>query len=182
MARMSIEESFAASRRTSETRCWSDDVERKLILMLYSPPEALLQSAAAAANEPEGSGNTYQLSVTGPLLEEPQAAKCGDREDRGCRAKRARASTLSAAWVRSGPCRVSESTSTSRASPRQPLSVLRVVGETLALVALIGSQVTRNLRSAEARSDRFRTKRARPPSRTAARCRAGAGRSRAIRG
>ena len=34
IARMSIDESLAARRRTSETRCWSDEVERKLILML----------------------------------------------------------------------------------------------------------------------------------------------------
>ena len=34
MARMSIDESFAASRRTSDTRCWSDEVERKLILIV----------------------------------------------------------------------------------------------------------------------------------------------------
>ena len=71
---MSIDESLAASRRTSETRCWSDAVERKLILMLYFPPEALLQPAAALANDPDGSGNTYQLSVTGPLPEPPQPA------------------------------------------------------------------------------------------------------------
>ncbi len=74
MARMSIDESWAASRRTSETRCWSEDVERKLILMLYLPPEAAEQSDAALANEPEGSGKTYQFSVTGPLLEPPHAA------------------------------------------------------------------------------------------------------------
>ena len=42
--------------------------------MLYLPPESLLQLAAAAANEPEGSGNTYQLMVTGPLPEPPQPA------------------------------------------------------------------------------------------------------------
>src|SRR5947209_1669649 len=75
MARMSIEESLAARRRTSETRCWSEEVERKLILMLYAPPEALLQSAAAVANDPDGSGKTYQLSVTGPLPDEPQPAR-----------------------------------------------------------------------------------------------------------
>lgn len=63
---------MAARRRTSDTRCWSEEVERKLILMLYLPPDALLQSAAAVANEPDGSGNTYQLTATGPLLEEPQ--------------------------------------------------------------------------------------------------------------
>ena len=39
--------------------------------MLYFPPEAAEQSDAALANEPEGSGKTYQLSVTGPLLDEP---------------------------------------------------------------------------------------------------------------
>ncbi len=71
IARMSIEESFAASRRTSDTRCWSEAVERKLIAMLYLPPDALLQALAAAANDPDGSGNTYQLSVMGPLLAEP---------------------------------------------------------------------------------------------------------------
>ena len=37
-------ESPAASRRTSDTRCWSDEVERKLILMLYLPPEAVEHS------------------------------------------------------------------------------------------------------------------------------------------
>ncbi len=43
--------------------------------MLYLPPEALLHDAAAAANEPDGSGNTYQFNVTGPLpLEDPQPA------------------------------------------------------------------------------------------------------------
>ncbi len=41
--------------------------------MLYWPPESLLQAAAALANEPEGSGNTYQLSVGGPLPDEPHA-------------------------------------------------------------------------------------------------------------
>src|SRR5437868_10377172 len=74
MARMSIDESFAANRRTSETRCWSEEVERKLILMLYLPPEPAEHSCAALANEPEGSGKTYQFSVTGPLPEPPQAA------------------------------------------------------------------------------------------------------------
>jgi hypothetical protein len=49
-------------------------VERKLILMVYSPCEAALQSAAALANEPEGYRNTYQLSVTGPFVDEPHAA------------------------------------------------------------------------------------------------------------
>src|SRR5437588_10030036 len=34
IARMSIDESFAASLRTSETRCWSDAVERKLMAIL----------------------------------------------------------------------------------------------------------------------------------------------------
>src|SRR2546429_6219965 len=44
--------------------------------MLYAPPDALLQLVAAAANEPDGSGNTYQLSVTGPFeLDEPHAAR-----------------------------------------------------------------------------------------------------------
>ena len=74
IARMSIEGSLAASRRTSDTRCWSEDVERKLILIVYLPCEAAEQSAAALANEPEGSGNTYQFSVTGPLPDEPHAA------------------------------------------------------------------------------------------------------------
>ena len=60
--------------RTSDTRCWSDEVERKLILIWYWPCEAALQSDAAFANEPDGSGNTYQLSVTGPLLDDPQPA------------------------------------------------------------------------------------------------------------
>ena len=45
-----------------------------LILMVYTTPEALLHAAAAAANEPDGSGKAYQWSVTGPLPEEPQAA------------------------------------------------------------------------------------------------------------
>jgi hypothetical protein len=36
-------------------------------LIVYLPPDALEQFAAAAANEPEGSGNTYQFKVTGPL-------------------------------------------------------------------------------------------------------------------
>jgi hypothetical protein len=49
-------------------------VERKLIWMLYFPPEPAEQSCAALANEPEGSGKTYQFNVTGPLLEDPQAA------------------------------------------------------------------------------------------------------------
>jgi hypothetical protein len=40
--------------------------------MLCLPPDTLLQSDAAVANEPQGSGNTYQLSVTGPLPEDPQ--------------------------------------------------------------------------------------------------------------
>src|ERR1700734_1106363 len=64
IARMSIDESPAASRRTSETRCWSDDVERKLIAMLYLPPESFEHCWAAFANEPDGSGNTYQVRVT----------------------------------------------------------------------------------------------------------------------
>src|ERR1019366_4014389 len=75
IARMSIEESLAASRRTSDTRCWSDAVESRLMLIVYLPPEAALQALAAAANDPEGSGNTYQLSATGPLaLDPPHAA------------------------------------------------------------------------------------------------------------
>ena len=74
IARMSIEESFAASLRTSDTRCPSEDVERKLILMLYLPPDCWLHCVAAAWNEPEGSGNTYQLIVTGPFFADPQAA------------------------------------------------------------------------------------------------------------
>jgi hypothetical protein len=40
----------------------------------YAPWELAEQSAAALANEPDGSGNTYQFSVTGPLPDEPQAA------------------------------------------------------------------------------------------------------------
>jgi hypothetical protein len=43
-------------------------------LIVYLPPEALEQSAAALANDPEGSGNTYQLIVTGPFDDEPHAA------------------------------------------------------------------------------------------------------------
>jgi hypothetical protein len=39
------------------------------------PCEFWLHPVAAAWNEPEGSGKTYQLSVTGPLLEESQAAR-----------------------------------------------------------------------------------------------------------
>jgi len=70
---MSIEESLAARRLTRETLCWSDDVERKLMLILYAPCELLLHSVAAAWNEPDGSGKTYQLSVTGPLPDEPHA-------------------------------------------------------------------------------------------------------------
>src|SRR5690242_21189007 len=61
MARMSIAESFAASRRTSETRCWSDEVDSRLMLILYLPPDALVQLFAAAWNDPDGSGKTYQL-------------------------------------------------------------------------------------------------------------------------
>jgi hypothetical protein len=38
------------------------------------PPDAALQALAAAAKDPEGSGNTYQLRVTGPFPEEPQPA------------------------------------------------------------------------------------------------------------
>jgi hypothetical protein len=49
-------------------------VERKLILIVYAPWEPALQAEAALANEPDGSGNTYQFRVTGPLLDEPQAA------------------------------------------------------------------------------------------------------------
>src|SRR5438270_12590330 len=65
MARMSIAESLAASRRTSDTRCWSDEVDSRLMLILYLPPEALVQLLAAVWNDPDGSGNTYQLSVGG---------------------------------------------------------------------------------------------------------------------
>jgi hypothetical protein len=43
-------------------------------LIVYLPPDAALHSEAAFANDPDGSGNTYQLSVGGPLLEEPQPA------------------------------------------------------------------------------------------------------------
>ena len=67
-------ESFAASRRTSDTRCWSDEVDSRLILMLYLPPEALLQLLAAVWKDPEGSGKTYQLRVGVPPLEDPHAA------------------------------------------------------------------------------------------------------------
>jgi hypothetical protein len=70
---MSIELSLAASRRTSWTRCESESVGSRLIAILYRPPDAAVHSAAALANDPDGSGNTYQVSVGGPeLLDPPQ--------------------------------------------------------------------------------------------------------------
>src|ERR1700752_2227911 len=47
IARMSIDGSFAARRRTRDTRCWSDEVDRKLMAILYFPFDAALQFAAA---------------------------------------------------------------------------------------------------------------------------------------
>jgi hypothetical protein len=47
-------------------------------LIVYLPPELFAQSAAALANEPDGSGNTYQFRVTGPLLDDPQLASRTD--------------------------------------------------------------------------------------------------------
>ena len=44
------------------------------MLILYLPPDALEQPAAADANEPEGSGNTYQFRVVCRLELPPQAA------------------------------------------------------------------------------------------------------------
>jgi hypothetical protein len=39
------------------------------------PPDAVLQAVAAPWNDPDGSGNTYQLSVTGrPLPDDPHPA------------------------------------------------------------------------------------------------------------
>jgi hypothetical protein len=46
-----------------------------LIAILYLPSELAEQSEAALANDPDGSGNTYQFTTTAPLPDEPQAAR-----------------------------------------------------------------------------------------------------------
>lgn len=42
--------------------------------IVYRPPDAWLHFVAAAWNEPDGSGKTYQFSRTAPFPEEPQPA------------------------------------------------------------------------------------------------------------
>src|SRR6201995_4267686 len=67
MPTMSMELSLAARRRTSAWRWPSASVGRVFSAILYLPPEACEQTWAACANDPDGSGKMYQLSVGGPL-------------------------------------------------------------------------------------------------------------------
>ena len=73
MPMMSMELSLAARRRTSSWRWPSASVGSVFSAILYLPPEACEQTCAACANDPDGSGKMYQLSVGGPL-EPPQPA------------------------------------------------------------------------------------------------------------
>ncbi len=59
MPTMSIELSLAASRRTSCWRWESAWVGSVLIAIEYLPPDACVQTFAACANDPDGSGKTY---------------------------------------------------------------------------------------------------------------------------
>ena len=76
---MSSELSLAALRRTSCSRWPSAADGSSRIWMLYSPPEAAEQAAAAAAKLPDGSWKMYQFSVgvpppPPPVVPPPQAA------------------------------------------------------------------------------------------------------------
>ena len=73
MPMMSMELSLAARRRTSSWRWPSASVGSVFSAILYLPPEACEQTCAACANDPDGSGKMYQLSVGGPL-DPPQPA------------------------------------------------------------------------------------------------------------
>ena len=70
---------MAALRRTSCSRWPSAAAGSSRIWMVYSPPEAAEQLAAAAAKLPDGSWKMYQFSVGVPpplvaALAPPQAA------------------------------------------------------------------------------------------------------------
>jgi hypothetical protein len=75
---MSRELSLAALRRTSCERWPSAAVGSSRIWMLYSPPDAAEQAAAAAAKLPDGLWKIYQLSVgvppPPPVVPPPHAA------------------------------------------------------------------------------------------------------------
>jgi hypothetical protein len=71
---MSMPLSLAARRRTSCVRRPSESLGSEFSAMLYLPPDAAEHALAAAANEPEGSGKLYQLSVGVLPLELPQPA------------------------------------------------------------------------------------------------------------
>src|SRR5918996_1823625 len=72
---MSMLESLAASRRTSESRCWSASLDSALNTIRYRPPDCSLQRLAASVNDPDGSWKTHRFSVAGPPEDpDPQPA------------------------------------------------------------------------------------------------------------